>query len=97
MLVTSELVSNAVIHGADPVELHLALDDERLHLEVVDAGGVVLDPHPMPDPLALGGRGLPLVEALTQAWGSERDDRGRTLVWADLSTPPIGAPETAMV
>jgi anti-sigma regulatory factor (Ser/Thr protein kinase) len=96
MLVTSELVSNAVMHGTDPVELHLALDDERLHLEVVDAGGVVLGPHAMPDALALGGRGLPLVDALTQAWGSERDSRGRTMVWADLSAPPLGAPETAM-
>lgn len=92
MLVTSELVSNAVRHGRDPVELHLQLDaDDRLHLEVVDAGGVAPQaPAAMPAVEAEGGRGLPLVAALSESWGSAVDARGHTAVWADLPVPSLG-------
>jgi anti-sigma regulatory factor (Ser/Thr protein kinase) len=92
MLVTSELVSNAVRHGRDPVELHLELDTDgdRLHLEVIDAGGVAPQaPSAMPEVEAEGGRGLPLVAALSESWGSAVDAHGHTAVWADLPAPSL--------
>jgi anti-sigma regulatory factor (Ser/Thr protein kinase) len=93
MLVTSELVSNAVRHGREPVELHLELDPEydRLHLEVIDGGGVAPQASSaMPAVEAEGGRGLPLVAALSESWGSAVDGRGHTAVWADLPVPSLG-------
>ena len=92
MLVTSELVSNAVIHGADPVEVHLQLVDDALHLEVHDAGGAEIDVPSMPGNGALGGRGLPLVAALARSCGSRLDNRGHTTVWAELPAPAVGRP-----
>lgn len=88
MLVTSELVTNAVVHGSDPLEIHVEVDDCRLHLEVVDCGNEPPDPaRIMPASAARGGRGLPLVDCLTDQWGACRDPRGRTMVWADLQAP----------
>lgn len=90
LLVTSELVSNAVLHGDDPLELHLEVDDGRLHLEVLDGGGHAPNaPSGMPDGEAQGGRGLPLVASMAEAWGALVDQRGHTMVWADLRAPAV--------
>lgn len=93
LLVTSELVANAVAHGSDPVEVHLELVDGTLHLEVHDAGGVDLEPAEMPAAGSRGGRGLPLVAAVTKSSGTEIDPRGHTIVWADLAAPRSDEPE----
>jgi anti-sigma regulatory factor (Ser/Thr protein kinase) len=92
LLVVSELVTNAVTHGRGPVELSLALDSSSVRIEVRDDGG---DGSPALGPLdagpgRLGGRGLRMVEAVTDAWGSERLAAGGTLVWARRS---VTAPE----
>ena len=92
MLVTSELVSNAVVHGDDPVEVHVELDEDRVHLEVHDAGSARVDLAGMPTTRAHGGRGLPLVAAVTRAFGTGLDHRGYTTVWADLAVPPLTGP-----
>ena len=93
LLVVSELVTNAVTHGRGPVELSLALDSSSVRIEVRDDGG---DGSPALGPLdagpgRLGGRGLRMVEAVTDAWGSERLAAGGTLVWrGGRSRPPEG-------
>lgn len=90
MVVTSELVTNAVLHGRDPLEIHLEVEDNRLHLEVVDCGSGPPDPTAlMPGTGSRGGRGLPIVDSLTERWGACRDARGRTMVWADLVAPSL--------
>jgi hypothetical protein len=43
------------------------------------------------DPLAVHGRGLQLVDALSTRWGSELDAAGMT-VWFVLETSPGGEP-----
>lgn len=86
LLITSELVSNAVLHGAGGVEVHVEVRDDRVHLQVHDDGHVAPAPPPaMPAPEAKGGRGLGFVRAMSRAWGSMLDERGRTTVWADLA------------
>ncbi len=85
LLVTSELVTNAVRYGAGEVELRLELDDDCVRLEVLDDGHVAVtaSDHP-PEPTALGGRGLLLVREASRRWGAGFDAAGRTLVWAEL-------------
>lgn len=86
LLVASELITNAVRHGAGTVELRVLVEPDCVRLEVLDEGSVVVRaPSQSPSPSALGGRGLLLVEGVSQRWGSQVDASGRTLVWAELS------------
>ncbi|WP_197025874.1 ATP-binding protein [Nocardioides sp. URHA0020] len=78
-LCLSELVTNAVIHADATSDLTVALGDGLLTVAVRDHGGagpetaeVVEDE----DPLRVFGRGLVLVEALSDSWGSVRDAVG---------------------
>ncbi|MGW5638004.1 ATP-binding protein [Streptomyces sp. NPDC003832] len=93
-LVTSELLTNARLHGMPPVRLALTLrggrsGDQRLRIEVTDSGPAFDTDlvrarwrHPSAD-LCGGGRGLLLVDALCAGWGDRPLGRGHT-VWAEL-------------
>lgn len=84
-LCLSEVVTNAVNHAHTVADVRLSLLDGVLTVLVRDRGelGEVLEPTREEDPLAVYGRGLMLVEALTDRWGSERD-AGGTTVWFAL-------------
>jgi anti-sigma regulatory factor (Ser/Thr protein kinase) len=86
LLVASELVTNAVRHGAGDAELRVELDGRAVRIEVVDGGHARLKiPRPVPLPDALGGRGLLLVREVSRRWGAGFDGAGHTLVWAELT------------
>lgn len=86
LLVTSELVTNAVRHGRGDVELRLEVDDGQVRIEVVDDGHAEVPlPGEEPPGMALGGRGLRIVNQASRRWGSGFDPAGRTLVWAELN------------
>ncbi|GAA1941402.1 ATP-binding protein [Amycolatopsis minnesotensis] len=80
LLVTSELVTNAIEHGSGAVRLELGHDDRGLELRVYDNNSrpPVLR---VGDSLAARSRGLRLVETLSTAWGSEPLPGGKC-VWA---------------
>ena len=86
LLVTSELVENAILHGSRPgdrVEMEFQLAEHRFSLCVRDAGRGAA----APQPLALGaertaGRGLAIVSRLAR-W-SERVVDGRREVRAEI-------------
>lgn len=84
-LCLSEVVTNAVNHAHTVADVRLSLLEGVLTVLVRDRGGdgEVLEPTREEDPLAVYGRGLMLVEALTDRWGSERD-AGGTTVWFAL-------------
>ena len=85
-LCLSEVVTNAVNHAHTVADVRLSLLEGVLTVLVRDRGGSgeVVQPEPSEeDPLAVYGRGLMLVEALTDRWGSERD-AGGTTVWFAL-------------
>lgn len=81
-LCLSELVTNAMIHTDAGCELRVVLDRGLLTTTVRDGGSsVVVDLSSLTvDPLAVHGRGLQLVDALSTRWGSELDTVGMN-VW----------------
>ena len=84
LLLTAEVVTNAVIHGRSDVVLRLGRHGSRVRVGVGDENTRV----PMrreADPDALDGRGMALVEALADAHGVEVRPAGR-LVWFDVVT-----------
>lgn len=90
LLAVSELVTNAVRHGAGAMEVRLTVDGHVARIEVLDEGGyLVPEPVAVPPVDAVSGRGLHLVRSVAQAWGSGLDAHGRTLVWAEV---PIRRP-----
>lgn len=82
ILCLSELVTNAMIHTDAGCELCVVLDQGVLTMTVRDGGSSVLVDlsNVRVDPLAVHGRGLQLVDALSTRWGSELDALGMT-VW----------------
>jgi anti-sigma regulatory factor (Ser/Thr protein kinase) len=87
-LVVSELATNAVLHPgaavADPVRLKVRVRSGRARVEVRDGGpGFDASVHASPDPLAVGGQGLLIVAALSDAWGVVRGAGGCT-VWCEV-------------
>lgn len=87
VLLTSELVANAVTHapGSSRLEatvegdcLHVRVDDEVSELPVLRRASAVRD----------GGRGMVIVDHLANAWGVERRSGGGKSVWFDLRFRP---------
>jgi anti-sigma regulatory factor (Ser/Thr protein kinase) len=88
LLVTSELVTNAVRHGEGEIEVRVDVSHGAVRVEVLDEGALVVEEPPGVMPVdAPGGWGLHLVRALSQSWGSGLDPHGRTLVWAEVGLP----------
>jgi signal transduction histidine kinase len=83
-LLVTELVSNAVRHGAGDV-VRLVVDrpdDRRLRCEVIDEGSGFLPVARMGASDEAGGWGLHLVETLAESWGVRE---GSTHVWFELA------------
>jgi serine/threonine-protein kinase RsbW len=83
LLCVSELVTNAVEHGAPPVVLRVGDADEGILLEVLDGGGGSPQKQD-PGPGSPRGRGLLLVDGLASRWGIDQD-RHTTRVWATFA------------
>ncbi|WP_329223107.1 SpoIIE family protein phosphatase [Streptomyces sp. NBC_01485] len=82
-LVVSELVTNAIRYGSDPIRLRLIHDAATLICEVSDNSHTA--PHlRRAKTWDEGGRGLLLVAQLTQRWGSRHTPDGKT-IWAELN------------
>jgi anti-sigma regulatory factor (Ser/Thr protein kinase) len=85
VLLTSEIVTNAIRHGEPPVRLHARWTGGGLRIAVDDGGergGVGVRSSPDVSWDATGGRGLHLVEALAHSWGV--GGVNGTQVWFEL-------------
>jgi anti-sigma regulatory factor (Ser/Thr protein kinase) len=83
-LITTELVTNAVLHARDEYTVTIDLTGQTLRVEVEDTA----EAPPGVDvtrPVDSGsGRGMLLVRTLADAWGVETR-RGGKLVWFELT------------
>jgi anti-sigma regulatory factor (Ser/Thr protein kinase) len=83
LLLVSELVGNAVRHGAPPIEVEVScVGSEQLQVRVRDGGSDLPSPRDA-DADAEGGRGLALVDLLSEDWGAEPEADGKS-VWFRL-------------
>jgi anti-sigma regulatory factor (Ser/Thr protein kinase) len=82
-LLVSELVTNAVRYGAPPIELQIrCAGGDHLQVRVRDSERGTPAPR-APGPDAEGGRGLLLVDLVSEEWGHEDDGDGKA-VWFTL-------------
>lgn len=91
VLLTSELVTNAVRHSnsraaGGTVTLVISKGGGQVRVEVTDNGSDSSSPVVKGDTFASDGHGLYLVEVLAQQWGYLRDE-GCTRVWFRLGLP----------
>ncbi|HVM20865.1 MAG TPA: response regulator [Egibacteraceae bacterium] len=82
MLLTTELVSNAVVHARSAVTVRVYNLADHVRVEVTDYGGGALElKAPAAD--SLGGRGLLLVQELSRSWGTSADGHEK-VVWFEV-------------
>ena len=80
LLLVTELVTNAVVHAGTDIELHIDIGPGRARIEVIDHGPGVPVRRGDPDSPREGGRGIFLLDALAQEWGT-RHFAGGKAVW----------------
>jgi anti-sigma regulatory factor (Ser/Thr protein kinase) len=88
LLVTSELVTNSIVHAGGVRALHAWLErgGTRLRIEVIDD---CLDPPRVKTAAATGGRGLGIIDAVSSgAWGFDVGATSKR-VWCEL---PLAVP-----
>ncbi|MEV0219998.1 SpoIIE family protein phosphatase [Streptomyces sp. NPDC050704] len=88
-LLASELLTNAVFHAGGPIGLRLRHTAHELTVEVTDRSPHL--PHQRSaDAADESGRGLAIVDALADSWGTHATEDGKT-TWFTLSTGSAAA------
>ncbi|MEU9015895.1 ATP-binding protein [Streptomyces sp. NPDC048479] len=87
-LLISELLANAIEHGAgEEIGFALAyLPSEEVRIEVTD-GSTALPQKRRPGLIEEHGRGVLIIDALADAWGTSDDG---TTTWCSLALPTVG-------
>jgi len=91
-LLLHELVANSVLHaGADAsamIDVQLLIADATVRVAVSDHGSASVPAVLAYDAGRDGGRGLRLVEDLSDAWGMRRDGVNGTTMWFEVWREP---------
>ncbi|GAC1587507.1 MAG: hypothetical protein NVS3B21_02510 [Acidimicrobiales bacterium] len=83
VLLTSEVVTNALLHGQSECRVTVDVDRRQVRVEVHDSSRS----RPVPRKASVedeNGRGLELLEAVAQRWGSEAVEGDGKFVWFEL-------------
>ncbi|WP_146103879.1 ATP-binding protein [Nonomuraea solani] len=81
LLVVSELVTNALVHGDGSPALRLEGTMTHIRIEVSDSGPALPEPR---EPGPASGWGLHVVRLLSTGWGISPGERGK-VVWCELA------------
>jgi anti-sigma regulatory factor (Ser/Thr protein kinase) len=87
-LIASELATNAVLHAGTPFTVTVEYAGVDVTIRVRDGSSqapVVRSPVRLAD----GGRGLVLVDALSDSWGVSEETDGGKSVWARCPAAPL--------
>jgi GAF domain-containing protein/anti-sigma regulatory factor (Ser/Thr protein kinase) len=91
LLLVTELVTNAVVHAGTEVGVDIDVDERGVRVEVFDAGpGHFLKD--APSETREGGRGVFLLDAIAQEWGT-RHRLGGKAIWFRLGGEPRTGPD----
>jgi DNA-binding NarL/FixJ family response regulator len=84
-LLTSELVTNAILHAQSEIELSVSMTPDAIRIDVVDHSAAMPSRREAAEE-DTSGRGLGLVEALATSWGVDERPGGKS-VWFELPRP----------
>ena len=87
-LAVSELATNAVLHARSPFRVRVSRNGSLLRVEVHDRSSLTASKKDY-GPTAGPGRGLTIVEQLTEDWGVTPDPFGKW-VWFEVASTPQG-------
>lgn len=79
VLAASELATNVIRHAETTFTVQISKGVDRIRLEVSDGSSIV----PAVEELAGPGRGLRVISGLSDRWGVEASENGKT-VWAEF-------------
>lgn len=83
-IVVTEMVNNVVAHARTPMTVFLARNDDGMSIAVRDESPTVPRFSGPVAPSSYGGRGLLLIDAVSERWGNLKLDDGK-VVWAVLA------------
>jgi len=83
-LMTTELVTNAVVHARTPYTLIVDVDATMVRVDVRDANPTLPKVGPMPRADAASGRGLALIAKMARRWGCDEVPDGKS-VWFEAA------------
>ena len=83
-LLTSEVVTNAIIHGRSGPHLAVEIEERFVRVAVRDLSPE-LPVRQLSRPDDVSGRGVVIVEELASAWGVERERNGAKRVWFEVA------------
>jgi hypothetical protein len=86
VLLTSELVTNALVHSEGDQRLTVTTDADGVRVEVGDGSSDLPVARPRDDE-ATDGRGLLLLEVCASSWGARPTTRGKC-VWFSIRRAP---------
>ncbi len=87
-LAVSELATNAVLHARSPFRVRVSRNGSSIRVEVHDRSALTASKKDY-GPNAVTGRGLTIVEQLSEDWGVTPDSGGKW-VWFEVAFTPQG-------